>query len=156
MVQVLGCLLLLLIKITGAIDESREGALSEVIHLLQSLLKGYQTSSHCRSGGDQGFNCDSMVLGALMKRLQSIDLLPPPDPPYKGLSFRGLVQQLRDSSFPTFCDELDRHDGYSVSYRQSKGGSCGFKKKLEDHMKTLEDSLSGVDLSNLSGVHQDD
>ena len=110
--------------------------------------------NHCFSGGDQGFKCDSMVLGALTKGLQSIGLLLAPDPPYKGLSFQYLVQQVCNMSFPTFCNEIDEYRGHK--YHKKQEARCGIKAKLEAYMDVLEDSLSGINLRNLHGVDQDD
>ena len=46
----------------------------------------------------EGFRCDTMVLGALRKNTVSIQLQPPPAPPFTGMSFCHLSKQILEMS----------------------------------------------------------
>jgi hypothetical protein len=123
------------------IEGSRLKAVPNAIAVLQETLAKYQgNTSSCPRRDSLAFSCDAMVLGGLIKRMASIGLLPPPELPYKGLSFAGLAGQIRDMELPTLCDVRSRNH-YGLP-------SCGIKPTIDASITSLEDHLCGLDLKD--------
>ena len=130
--------------ISDAIERNRLQMVPNAIAVLRGTLAKYQGNTTCCSRGDSwASSCDAMVLGGLMKRMASVGLLPPPEPPYKDLSFAGLAKQVRDMELPTLCEVWPRrgHYGFSPS-------SCNIKTIVDASISSLEDQLCGLDLGD--------
>jgi hypothetical protein len=101
--------------------------ISSAISMLTGLIGDYQNSApRCLPKDDRAFQCDAMVLGALIKSSVSIGLWSPPAPPFIGMSFCHLSGQIRQMMVPTLCDTIgpgkrnryydsDSEDGLRVS-----------------------------------------
>jgi hypothetical protein len=121
-----------------AIDQRRRKALHQVISALHNYLVEYQGDTlHCSE------DCDTMLLGALTKGMKSIELLTRPDPPFPGFSFDGLACSIRKFRFPSV------HAYKTKRKCPSPSPDCGITSKINTTLKSLEDSLCGLDLSDI-------
>ncbi|KAH0538932.1 hypothetical protein FGG08_004523 [Glutinoglossum americanum] len=132
-------------SVLNSINAKRQAAISSTLCTLQSFLQKYQGSTIlCRKGGTPGFNCDAMVLGGLTKGMASIGLLPPPIPPYEGLSFTKLVGGIRDMQLPALCDSSKHPNGWELY----SSPPCGVKHGVQSSINIIEARIRGLSLSD--------
>lgn len=90
-----------------------------------------------------------MVLGGLLKALRAQDLLPPPAPPFKGLSFKDLDSKISQMHLPTLCERLGLYRGQGLrhfSVGRSSGGECGIRKSINNALYSEKGQLKGLEL----------
>ena len=123
--------------------------IASAISTLTGLITDYQKSKpRCLRSRDSAFQCDAMVLGALIKSSVSIGLWPPPAPPFTGISFCTLSGQIRQMKVPTLCDTTGQtQERYGSRYIYDHIGLCGIKESIKASLRSLEDQLCGLDIS---------
>ncbi|KAJ9205085.1 hypothetical protein DTO164E3_1708 [Paecilomyces variotii] len=119
------------------IDSNRQQAINNIIILLQekreALLSG---SEGC------GFECSSIMYGALTKQMQSNGLLSPvPVAPFLNLNYEGLVWKLRSFKSPQWCGPYSK---YHSSYRHECSHST-----FESLFRASPGRVGGLDLHDL-------
>jgi hypothetical protein len=86
-----------------------------------------------------------MVLGALIKNTVSLGLWPPSPPPFTGMSFCHLSEQILEMRVPSSCDRIGQiKRGYGGVDVKDCGG---VKESIEASLRILENQLCGLDLS---------
>jgi hypothetical protein len=137
----------------AAIYEKRRTAITELLARLKGLLEQYETSEPSDNYdviytgeqptsstgfmcGNRSLDCDAMVLGYLRKGMRAAGLLPPPEPPYEGLSFASLVADIEKMRMQTSCPD----PSYGWSNRCHTGGLL--------NVSDLERKLTGLELSD--------
>lgn len=84
-----------------------------------------------------GFECSSIMYGALSKHMQAIDLLSPkPTSPFLRINHSQLLQQVLSFKSPHW---------YRSSYQSHSCKDCSFRSLFSE----LEDKLDGFDLLDL-------
>lgn len=106
-----------------------------------SLLEGTNKCS---------FECDSILLGALIKKTRALGLFSPrPTKPFYGLSHQNLVSSICEIQSPRWWSETDnkssRYDGWE---RRRVSHACTFKDQLELSFREIEDSMENVKFLN--------
>lgn len=134
---------LILIDSIDAINNTRQVAISSAIATLEQLIAYYNgTQPRCSCQKDIEFECDAMVLGALVKGSKEIGLSPLAPP--SCMSFHHLSKEIRRMKIPTMCDwNRKRNTFYQVDYSKS---CCNVKEVMNVSLKDLEDQLCGLDL----------
>lgn len=122
-----------------------------IVSKIQRLIDKYQgPETVCRNKiDDRAFRCDAMVLGLLIKRAKSVWVWPAPDPPYDGLSFKNLTQQIREMKFPTLCEEVYNKMKEEYSYSSTLGvkPTCAVQGKvIGPWIQKLEEEYLGLSL----------
>jgi hypothetical protein len=117
-------------------NDRRQGGIAAIVLLLrekrEELLSG---SRGC------GFECSSIMYGALTKQMQSNALLRPrPAAPFPGLNYKSLVRRVLSFTLagwygPSSCYDTYRHDCPDSSFKSLFGG--------------LNDTIKGLDLHSL-------
>jgi len=80
-----------------------------------------------------------MVLGGLVKDLQTMGIFPLPPAPYEGLSFNPLAVKIHDMQFPSLCD--DTPNGL---WKQ-----CGVGERVKWFIRDLDGHIRGLDMDGL-------
>jgi len=121
-----------------AINSRRQEALSKLVSTLHSHLEDYLENEHC------SFECDSLMLGALNKRLRDLHILPSrPDPPYVGLCFEEFAHRFRHGMyFPA----AQRTSTYYYSHSK-----CAIRS-VDQTLAKCEDRLGGLDMEDFKTV----
>ncbi|KAI9792537.1 MAG: hypothetical protein M1816_002057 [Peltula sp. TS41687] len=138
----------------NAINKGRENSLAGIIDTFKGLIEKYQGSEDTvcsHEDKDQAFRCDAMTLGMLTKRAKSIGIWPPPNPPYDGLSFIKLEDQIREMELDTLCEQAyNQRDLYNYRLR-SRVPTCGIKKvSVDPCIIDLELKHHGLNLRDLT------
>src|SRR5438046_2782670 len=122
---------------------NRQKALGAIMSHLRLIMEDYKGSTtQCN------FECDAMVLGALIKGVNTPGLLPIPGPPYQGLCFNKLAHHLRTMRLPTLCSESGWHKKYPAHRDDSPIKRCGIRELINTHIKCAEDGVSGLELES--------
>ncbi|KAJ9294869.1 hypothetical protein DTO271G3_6431 [Paecilomyces variotii] len=128
-------------KVLEKIDSNRQQAISNVITLLQekreALLSG---NEGC------GFECSSIMYGALTKQMQSNGLLSPvPEAPFLSLNYEELVRKVLSFKSPQWYDPDSEYSSYYSSYRHPSLHSCPHST-FKSLFGVLKDTLGGLNL----------
>ncbi len=119
-----------------AIDKARQDALHQVFSALHHYLAEYEGDTlHCSE------DCDTMLLGALVKGMKSMGLRTRPDPPFPGFNFDGLACSIRGFRFPSVHAYRTKRKCPSPSL------DCEITSKINTTLKSLEENLCGLDLN---------
>ncbi|KAK2752502.1 hypothetical protein FQN54_008095 [Arachnomyces sp. PD_36] len=125
--------------VLGDMNYRREKAISDIVFLLRERRKAFLNDSQgC------GFECRSIMYGALSKQLRSIGLLSPrPTAPFSGLEYKLIVQRV-------LAFESPRWYGSSLGYsgRGSKYVHDCFSSSFATLFGDLKDSIEGLDLES--------
>ncbi|PGH07768.1 hypothetical protein AJ79_06156 [Helicocarpus griseus UAMH5409] len=122
------------LSIVEAINSRRSDSLSRIISTLHTHLDDYLENEHC------SFECDSLMLGALTKRLRALHLLPHrPDAPYPGLCFEDFAHRFRHG---LYFPAAQRTSTYYYSHSK-----CAIPS-IEQLLKKCEEQLDGMELSD--------
>ena len=109
------------------IDEERQDLLDQLTGILNDVL-----DSLCRDQKLCGFECDSMLLGAIIRQLYSHCLIwPKPSEPFIGVSFVESARAVRSLRTPTWCDMTMR----TTATRSSGGGDSLFSERTKKNRK---------------------
>ncbi|KAJ9217576.1 hypothetical protein DTO166G4_758 [Paecilomyces variotii] len=122
-------------KVLEKIDSDRQKAINNLFTLLQekreALLSG---SEGC------GFECSSIMYGALTKQMQSNGLLSPaPEAPFLGLNYKELVRKVLSFKSPPWYTP----DSNYSSYRRPSLHSCPHST-FQSLFGVLNDTLGGL------------
>jgi hypothetical protein len=79
------------------IARRRERAIALVFDVIKKAIERYQGDKIICQSPRNGYACDGMVLGCLIKSLTAAGIWPIPEPPYKDVT--DLSFKLRDSGF---------------------------------------------------------
>lgn len=89
-----------------------------------------------------GYECSSILYGALAKKMQSNDLLSPrPTAPFSGINYQQLVQKLSEFESPQWTRPNSYYSGYGSSTRHECSGFS-----FASLFGGLNDSLDGLHL----------
>jgi hypothetical protein len=122
----------------------RQSAIANAISMLEKLITDYMDPQpHCSGRNVSNFECDAMVLGALIKRSVGIGLWPIPPPSSISTSFHHLEESIRCMEIPIFCD-FDRRGYYNSKCNRDR--CCNIKGLIEASLTSMEDQLCGLDL----------
>jgi hypothetical protein len=89
-----------------------------------------------------GYDCSSIMYGALAKAMHSNDLLSPrPTAPFPGINYKGLVQKVLAFESPQWTFQ----NSYYSIYGSSKRHLC-LESSFESLFGGLNDSLNGLHL----------
>ncbi|KAE8411025.1 hypothetical protein BDV36DRAFT_289090 [Aspergillus pseudocaelatus] len=124
-------------EVMEAMNISREDAITNLVTLLhdrrEALLSG---TRGC------GFECSSIMYGALTKEMRSAELfLPRPEAPFPGLNYKDLVRKVQSFKIP-------RWDSRTLSYPYHSQHSC-FDSSFKNLFGMLNDTIEGLDLHSL-------
>jgi hypothetical protein len=127
----------------------RQTAISNIISTLGVLITTYEDPKpQCLCYSASKFECDAMVLGALIKGSVKMGLWPLAPQPHIDISFHHLSKSIRGMAIPTLCNLNKRHHQYD-SFEDYSGGSkhcCNVKGTIEASLLSLENQLCGLDL----------
>ena len=82
-----------------------------------------------------------MVLGSIIKNLNSLSLLDDPGPPYEGYSFSYMKEQISRQEYPTCCDRGD-------SLVRNRNCSS-IKPAIERGINELANRLQGLNIADI-------
>lgn len=121
-------------------NRNRQQAINDVIILLrekrEALLIG---SQGC------GFECSSIMYGALTKQMQSNNLLSPiPTVPFLNLNYKQLVEKLLSFESPQWCRPYSSCSSYNSRYRHE----C-LHSSFTSLFGVLHNSIGGLDFHDL-------
>ncbi|KAE8337848.1 hypothetical protein BDV24DRAFT_177204 [Aspergillus arachidicola] len=125
-------------KVMEAMNKHREEAINNLVTFLhdtrEALLSG---NRGC------GFECSSIMYGALTKEMRSINLfLPRPEAPFSGLIYKDLVNKVLSFTMPRWTTPSQ---GYRSGYQHSCSDSS-----FEALFGMLNDTIQGLDLHDLT------
>lgn len=117
-------------------NNCREEAIDKLIHRI------HQTHEDLLIGARGcGYECSSIMYGALAKAMHSNDLLSPrPTAPFPGINYTGLVQKVLKFESPQWTSQNSYYSGY---------GSSNLHKCFESSFASLFGGLK----NSLSGLH---
>ncbi|KAK2805673.1 hypothetical protein FQN51_009176 [Onygenales sp. PD_10] len=121
-------------KQPDTINTRRVDSLSRIVSTLHIHLEDYSENEHC------SFECDSLMLGALTKRLKALNLLPHrPDPPFSGLCFEQFAHRFKGG---LYFPAAQRTSTYYYSHSK-----CAIPS-IEQALRKCDDQLEGLELSD--------
>lgn len=82
-----------------------------------------------------------MVLGSIIKNLNSLSLLDDPGPPYEGYSFAYLQEQISHQEYPTSCER-----GNSIKWDRE---CTSIKPAIERKMNELAKGRQGLNIADM-------
>ena len=127
----------------ATIEKDRNEAMFELYALIDQTIRRYQRAEILCGRTDQNnVACDAMLLGTLLKSATVDGLYPAPPSPYKEISFSKLVELARNLKVEALCDRLSRIQ-INGKYPEPMHG---FKARVEEKIKELEERLSGLDI----------
>jgi hypothetical protein len=118
------------------------------------------------------FECDSILLGALLKQIRPLGLWPRPSKPYAKLSFVGIARAVRSFRSPhseahlhleaeeeeeeedlwrrtSFSKSMKKRGKRSPDFEPNRGYECSLRRLLEPSIDHLEHGVSGLDLEDI-------
>ncbi|KAG5294284.1 BTB domain-containing protein [Histoplasma ohiense] len=120
--------------VADTIDSQRIDSISRIVSILHVQLADYLEKEHC------SFECDSLMLGALTKRLRALHLFPNrPDPPFTGLCFEQFAYRFGHG---LYFPAAQRTSTYY--YEHAK---CAIPS-IEQTLTTCNDQLAGLELND--------
>jgi len=132
---------------SDAILMKRREALSELYDLIEEKIERYQGPRiRCRRTDDTEIaqQCDSLMLGSLLKSARKLDIIPVPDFPYRPMSFNRLSAKFHCLDINAICDSMSR--------TKIKGAypkpAHGLKDLIQRKIEALEERLSGLDIQD--------
>jgi hypothetical protein len=121
---------------TEAVDHGREYTINQMIATLDDIREGLQNGQHRCS-----LECDSIRLGSLILKMKSMGLLSPrPSPPFRGLTFEKLRNEILAFKSPNWHD-------YSDSY-YINSTACQISVPVKPIIESLEDHMGGLDIAS--------
>ncbi|KAJ5926369.1 hypothetical protein N7516_008142 [Penicillium verrucosum] len=131
-------------NVIGSMNESREKAINNLIVLLHETRNAFL---HGTRGC--GFECRSIMYGALTMEMQSSNLLvPKPENPSPNLDYNSLMQRVMAFRSPGWYVSSSIYSGYS-SYGSSSMHRCS-DSSFASVFDKLEDSLEGLELNRFT------
>jgi hypothetical protein len=128
----------------------RQEALFNLYTFIEETARKYQQSEVCcprKDSAEWALNCDSLLLGSLLKSASKNEILPVPEAPYGDISFDELTAKLYSLNVSAICDKI------CPSYRggiKSKPAH-GLHYAIEERITLLEERLSGLNISEFKG-----
>lgn len=123
--------------ITGKMNECRQKAIRDTICILQGTSEAYLTGNKgC------GFECKSIMHGALTMQIQSSLPSPRPAAPFSGLVYRDLVQKVLSFRSPQWYDP-------TFDYRRGRLFHKCSDSSFALMFTKLRCSIEGLDLDKL-------
>lgn len=114
-----------------------------MIQVIHDLITKYSSPETicCR---DDGFVCDAILLGSLVKSAAAIGISPRPKRPYPGITFKGLAKQIQEMQILDCCRS---RGGFSSSYNHGIKDH-GVRELIEATMRSLGDGMCGLELQS--------
>lgn len=153
------------------IDKQRLELLERVISSIHGLVDSlFAGKLRCT------FECDSILLGALLKQIQPLGLWPRPSEPYTKFSLVGIARAVRSFRSPycethlpleeaeedpwaressSFSKKMKKKRGIWLDPEPDGGHECSLGRLLVPSIDNLEHSVSGLDLEDIpsSGLY---
>jgi len=129
-------------SLLGTIRTTRINGIENMMKVVHDLITKYSVPEVlCHK--NNGFACDAILLGSLLKGSAAIRICPPPKYPYPGITFKMLADQIRGMEILDDC----RHPGRGGGFYNS-GDGHGIKDSIEASMRSLEDRMCGLELGS--------
>ncbi|KAL6230203.1 hypothetical protein BDW75DRAFT_234590 [Aspergillus navahoensis] len=124
-------------NVIRSMDDCRQGAIAGILLLLHEIREELLSGSRgC------GFECSSIMYGALTKQLQQNALLwPRPEAPFPNLNYKSLVQRVLSFISPEWYGPSWR----GATYQQHDCPDSSFESIIGE----LKDTIEGLDLDSL-------
>ncbi|OAX79630.1 hypothetical protein ACJ72_06047 [Emergomyces africanus] len=121
-------------SIVDAINGQRVDSISRIVSILHVQLADYLEKEHC------SFECDSLMLGALTKRLKALHLFPnQPEPPFTGLCFEQFAHRFKNG---LYFPAAQRTSTYYYDHAK-----CAIPS-IEQTLKNCDEQLAGLELTD--------
>jgi hypothetical protein len=126
------------------IEEARQSTMSNCFTALHKIQDEYiRGVQRCNKHED----CDTLVLGGVLKAFNDEGILPFPTQPFNGLSFEGLSIKFGQMKLRTLCQLNPRYGGYESSYwRDQVRTGCGGRRELDSIITSMAEGLQGLEL----------
>jgi hypothetical protein len=129
----------------------RQEALSSLYAFIEQTARRYQQSEICcprKDSAEWALNCDSLLLGSLLKSASKYEILPVPEAPYGDISFDELAAKLYSLNVSAICDKilLPRHRA-GIEPKPAHG----LHEAIAGRIALLEARLSGLNISEFKG-----
>jgi hypothetical protein len=128
----------------------RQEALSGLYTFIEQTARRYQQSEICCPRKDRAefaLNCDSLLLGSLLKSASTYEILPVPEAPYGDISFDELAAKLYSLNVSAICDKILPRHRAGIEPKPAHGLYEAIKEKIT----LLEERLSGLNVSEFKG-----
>ncbi|PMD57216.1 uncharacterized protein K444DRAFT_632349 [Hyaloscypha bicolor E] len=142
------------LPIPGLIVETilmkRQEALSDLYAFIEQTARRYQQSEICcprTDSAEWALNCDSLLLGSLLKSASSYEILPVPESPYGDISFDELAAKLYSLNVSAICDKIRPSFQAGVEPKPAHG----LHEAIEERIALLEERLSGLNIFEFKG-----
>ncbi|KAF7136974.1 hypothetical protein CNMCM5793_006678 [Aspergillus hiratsukae] len=131
-------------RVLESMNSHRQQAIDNIFLLLHNQHEAFLSGSRgC------GFECSSMMYGALTKQMQSNSLLSPgPVAPFLGLSYKQLVRKLLSFQSPQWYGPSSRYSNHSPRYLHNCSDSS-----FASLFGTLNDDIEGLTLQTFESGH---
>jgi hypothetical protein len=107
--------------------------------LLKDLYKGRDSAP---------FDCDSILLGALIKGMGEKHFLPRPEPPFLGSAYIGVAASIRNMQSPSRC-VCNKSYGYLDPYGcYQKQYGCSLEQFTGPILTSLRNTMKGLNLED--------
>jgi hypothetical protein len=134
------------------IDHERQELLDQLIGTLHSLLDKLREGEPFCS-----FECDSMLLGALIKQLYPQELIwPRPLKPFTGFQFAETAEAVRRFQSPAWCvvqkkKKLKQRSAWDIEEEVQKcpQHGCNLQNLLIPDIDRLKNGVKGLDLEEI-------
>lgn len=124
------------------INDDIQTAIAATVSALRNIITAYQQNEkQCKNERFQ-FECDALVLGALIKGCLPLQIWPPSVAPPTKVSVQQLHQDIRQMRIPAYCKRV-YHDDRSSHETQ---GCSGLEDVLGYVLCDIENDLNGLTL----------
>ena len=136
-------------------DHKRYQAIEAIISGIHDQFAKFRSSKYtCPSKSAVSFQCGSMLLGALSKSVDSVNmLLPRPEVPFSGYNFEDLCNQLHGVQSPqwydgpcTYTNNNNYNYNYGVQHPQQQQHGCTLTASVNSIVTAAEVHIRGLSL----------
>ncbi|RHZ49638.1 uncharacterized protein CDV56_102045 [Aspergillus thermomutatus] len=125
-------------RVCDAIDRSREDAIRAILDRLHDRVAGLRSDRvHC------SYECDCVLLGALMKHMRRLGILAKPPPPFEGIGLERLAKEAPGVVVPRWYER-----GGEIQH------SCLATLDFNSSLRGSGDALPGVDMEELTELRR--
>jgi hypothetical protein len=128
----------------------RQEALSNLYTFIEETARRYQQSELCcprTDSAEWALNCDSLLLGSLLKSASKYEILPVPEAPYGDISFDELTAKLYSLNVSAICDKIRPSKQAGIESKPAHG----LHEAIEEKITLLEERLSGLNIFEFKG-----
>lgn len=118
---------------TDKIEEERQRFIRRLFESLHNLVDKIRTGKHNAYQCSKSFECDSILLGALIKEMDAQQLSPRPLAPFLGLSIADTVEKISNIRSSQWCANYSR---------RCQSHACSLQSVIQSN--SIIDSYSSV------------